>query len=219
MESEPATGKLALVNDAVKRRVDVSYYRSVIDAAKVNVRRARDLSKPELNLVGSAGLYGLDGDFDRAYEEALSGQGDEWSLGFEFRMDLGKNPGESAVRTAEYQLRQAELGFNQALNSIRLEVDTAYSRVLTARQRLASAMKAQELAAENLKTEQTLLDEGKGDLYRVIERQQLLGDATSNVVLTRALLSKSVVALWMASGQLFERYGISEEWINHVVYN
>ena len=80
-------------------------------------------------------------------------------------------------------------------------------------------MKAEVLAVKNLEAEEKLLEQGKGDLYRVIERQQLLGDARSTVVLTRALLGKSVVALWMASGDLLERYGITPDWVLTTVNN
>ena len=73
------------------------------------------------------------------------------------------------------------------------------------------------MAKRNLEAEEILLEQSKGDLYRVIERQQLYGDANANVVGTSALVSKSMVALWLASGQLFEKYGISEEWVQTTV--
>lgn len=212
-------GKQALVDFALQNRLDISYYGSVVKSARLNLMRSENASKPELNLVGGAGLYGLDGELDSAFKEAANNQGTEWSIGVELKIDLGKDEGESRIRTAEHQLRQSELGLRKTKTSIALEVDTAHSRLTSARQRLKTALKAQELAAENLATEQELLEQGKGDLYRVIERQQILGDTKTNVVATRALLSKSVVALWMASGQLFERFGVTEEWINAIVYD
>jgi len=212
------TNKEALVNFALQNRLDVSYYGSVVKSARLNLMRSENAAKPELNLVGGAGLYGLDEEVHRAFEQAGDNQGSEWSIGVEFKMNLGKEEGDARIRTAEHQLRQSELGLRKTKTSIALEVDTAHSRVISAKQRLKTAIKARELAEQNLKTEQELLDQGKGDLYRVIERQQILGDTKTNVVATQALLSKSVVALWMSSGQLFERFGVTEEWINAIVY-
>ena len=85
--------------------------------------------------------------------------------------------------------------------------------MINSRERLEASRKAKELAAKNLEDEELLLEQSKGDLYRVIERQQLLGDAEASVVSSNALLSKSIIALWLTSGQLFERYDIKQTWI------
>lgn len=206
-----------LIAAALRRRTDLAYYRTVIESAQINVRRAEDGAKPSLNLVGSAGLYGLDSDTGDAVERAIENQGGEVSVGIEFRMDLGRQAGRSAVDIATHQLQQARLGYRQAQNSIALEVDTAFRRVLNSRARLKTAIQARDLARRNLEAEERLLEQSKGDLYRVIERQQLYGDANANVVSATAVMSKAMIALWLSSGQLFERYGISEEWIKTVV--
>ncbi len=206
-----------LIGTALQKRTDLAYYRTVIDSARLNIRRAEDGAKPSLNLVGSAGLYGLDNNTNNAIENAIENQGGEVSLGLEFKIDLGGQPGKSAVEIAKRRMEQAELGYGKARNSIALEVDTAYRRVLNSRQRLETAFQARGLAKRNLEAEERLLEQSKGDLDRVIERQQLYGDANAAVVTSTAQLSKGVIALWLASGQLFERYGIREEWINTVV--
>lgn len=215
--AENLPSREALIDTAIRKRVDLSYYRTVIDSAHINIRRARDGAKPSLNVVGSTGLYGLDSSSGGAVSEALEDQGHEYTLGLEFRMELGGQSGKSAVEIAVHQLEQAELGYGKARNTISLEVDTAYSRVLNARQRLITAQKGRDLAKRNLEAEELLLEQSKGDLYRVIERQQLFGDANANVVGTSALVGKSIIALWLASGQLFEKYGVSEEWIQSAV--
>lgn len=205
-----------LIGMAMKKRADLAYYRTVIDSTGIKIRRATDSAKPSLNLVGSAGLYGLDKSTSRAMESAIENQGGEVSLGFEFRLPLGGQKGKSEIQIARQQKEQAELGYGQARNTIALEVDTAYRRVLNSRERLKMTMQARDLAAKNLEAEERLLEQSKGDLYRVIERQQLYGDARARVVLSRAILSKAMIGLWLASGQLFERYGISEESINAI---
>ena len=200
-----------LIAQALRNRADLTYYRNVIKSAGLNIRQAANDAKPSLNLVGSAGLYGLDKSTSAAMENAIEHQGGEVSLGLEFRLELGGQTGKSAIEIAKQRKEQAELGYNQARHTISLEVDTAYRRVLNARQRLQTVMKARNLARRNLEAEERLLEEGKGDIYRVIERQQLYGDSSARVVGGQAVLSKAVIALWLASGQLFERYGISEE--------
>ena len=86
---------------------------------------------------------------------------------------------------------------------------TACIRVDAAKQRIQTAKKAVELATQRLKQEQDLFAAGEGDFYRVVEQQQILGDSQVNLVASEAALSKSVIAVWLAAGQIFERMGIS----------
>ena len=64
-----------LIEQAMKKRADLAYYRTVIKSAEINILRARDSSRPSLNLVGTAGLYGLSDSSRNALEEAAEKQG------------------------------------------------------------------------------------------------------------------------------------------------
>ncbi|MDB4369536.1 TolC family protein, partial [Akkermansiaceae bacterium] len=202
--------KRELIHYGQNRRLDLLYYKHVVETAKLNVIRAKDGSKPQLNVTGSVGLYGLSSSSDGSFSEAAEGQGTEWSVGVSLKMPLGKDGAEAAEDAADAQVRQAELELSKARRGISLEVDTACSRVDAARKRIVTAKKAVELALQRLTQEQELLDAGEGDFYRVVEQQQILGDARVNLVASEAGLSKSVIAVWLASGQIFERMGISD---------
>ena len=214
---ETNMGKRELISYGQKRRLDISYYNHVVDTAKLNVLRARDSGKAQLNLTGSVGLYGLDAKGGGALEEAASAQGREWSLGLNFKMPLAKDAADAAMDAAEAQVRKAELEVQKAKRSISLEVHTACTRMEAAKQRIQTAKKAVELAAERLKQEQDLFNAGEGDFYRVVELQQILGDSKVNLVASEAALSKSVIAVWLAAGQIFERMGISSAEIQVMV--
>jgi outer membrane protein len=202
-------GKRELIEYGQTRRLDMVYYNHVVETAKLNVLRARDAGKAQLNLTGSAGLYGLSDSSDGAFREGLDAQGTEWSLGLNFKMPLGSDGADAAVDAARAQVRQAELELSKAKRGISLEVDTAVSRVEAAKKRIATAKKAVELAQLRLKQEEELYDAGEGDFYRVVEQQQILGDAQVNLVASEAGLSKSVIAVWLSAGQIFDRMDIS----------
>lgn len=204
-------GKRELISYGQTRRLDLVYYNHVVETAKLNVLRAKDSGKAELNVTGSAGLYGLDADAGGAFGEASNAQGTEWSLGLSLKMPLGRDGADASVDAAEAQVRQAELELAKARRSISLEVDTACSRVDAAKQRIVTAKKAVELATQRLNQEQELFEAGEGDFYRVVEQQQILGDAQVNLVASEASLSKSVISVWLSAGQIFERMGISHE--------
>ena len=203
--------KRELIEYGRTRRLDLVYYQHVVETAKLNVVKAKDAGKAQLNVTGSAGLYGLDESADGAFGEAGGAQGTEWSLGLSLKMPLGRDGADAAVDAAEAQVRQARLELAKAQRTISLEVDTACTRVEAARQRIATAKKAVELAQQRLQQEQELFEAGNGDFYRVVEQQQILGDARVNLVATEAALSKSVVAVWLAAGQIFDKLGVSHE--------
>ncbi|YCM45023.1 TolC family protein [Verrucomicrobiaceae bacterium 227] len=202
-------GKRELINYGQTRRLDMVYYNHVVETAKLNVLRAKDAGKAQLNLTGSAGLYGLSESSDGAFREAGDAQGTEWSMGLNFKMPIGSDGADAAVDAARAQVRQAELELSKAKRGISLEVDTAVSRVDAARKRIATAKKAVELALQRLQQEEDLYTAGEGDFYRVVEQQQILGDAQVNLVASEAGLSKSVIAVWLSAGQIFDRMGIS----------
>jgi outer membrane protein TolC len=202
-------GKRELIQYGQTRRLDLMYYSHVVEVAKLNVLRAKDGGKPQLNVTGSAGLYGLSESADGAYERAADGQGTEWSVGLNYKMALGKDGAEAAKDAATAQVRQAELELSKARRGISLEVDTAYSRLDATRKRIETAKKAVELAKLRLKQENELYEAGEGDFYRVVEQQQILGDSWVNLVASEAGLSKSVIAVWLAAGQIFDKMGVS----------
>lgn len=193
------------------RRLDLLYYNHVVETAKLNVLRAKDSGKPQLNVTASAGLYGLSDGAGGSIGEAVGAQGIEWSLGLNFKMPLGKRGAEAAEDAANAQVRQAQLELMKAKLGISLEVDTAYSRVEAARKRIETAQKAVQLAEERLKQEEDLFVAGEGDFYRVVEQQQILGDSRVNLVASEAGLSKAVIAVWLAAGQIFDQLGVPHE--------
>ncbi|NWK55882.1 TolC family protein [Verrucomicrobiaceae bacterium N1E253] len=203
--------KRQLIEYGRTRRLDIAYYKHVVETAKLNVLRANDSTKAQLNLTGTVGLYGLADNSNDSYKEAFDRQGTEWSIGLDFKMPLGRDGVTAAVDAAKAQKRQAELELSKAQRMISLEVDTAFSRVDSAKQRIVTSRKAVDLAKKRLQQEQDLFDEGQGDFYRVVEQQQILNDAEVTLVHSEAALSKSVIMVWLASGQIFTRLGISLE--------
>ena len=203
--------KRELISYGQDQRLDVAYYEGRVEIGKIIVLRARDSTKPELNLTGTAGVYGLSDDGNGAYREAADAQGTEWSIGFNFKMPLGRENNTAAIDEAMAQLRQAEIDLSKTKRKISLEVDTAWSRVDAAKKRIAASKKANQLARKRVQQEQDLFKQGEGDFNRVIEQQEILANTDENVVLTEAALSKSVINVWLASGQIFNRLGISDK--------
>ena len=99
--------------------------------------------------------------------------------------------------------------------AIVLEIDTAYERLVSYKKALRTARKAVELAEERLNQEQELWQKGVGDVYRLVEQQQMLGNTKIRTVEAEGALSKSVISLWISSGQVFQQLGIDRNLIGN----
>ncbi len=210
---ENISSKEKLTKIALERRTDLLYFDKLIRSSELNVIRAKDEARSLLNLSGSYGAYGLSDNGTDAYTESFNRQGMEWSVGLNFKMILDKKARGAGLRIARNQLMKAKIEKGKAIKSIILELDTAHERFESSKQRLQTANKAMELAAERLEQEQELIEKGVGDVYRLVEQQQMLGAAQIRAVEARGLLSKSIIALWISSGQVFERLEIDRQLI------
>jgi outer membrane protein len=208
----------SLMDRARAGRLDVLYYTRVVASAELNLRRARDAANPQLDLTATYGISALSGRLDELTDAFEERQGEQWSVGLLFKMDLERRKGRAELRIAERQLFQARIELHKALRSVGLEIDTAVRRVESARQRLATARQARDLAAKRLDQEMQALEQGKGDLYRVVEQQQIYGDTLAEVVSTQAFLHKATIAFWMATGQIFERFAIAPEAVRETLF-
>jgi outer membrane protein TolC len=197
-----------LVGNAVENRLDVVYYRKLLERAGHNLVRGKDASKPQINLVATAGVNGLAGDGSGSYSESFGGQGPEFSIGLNFAMPLNGKMRRAEWDMAELELKKAETSLRKQKATVALEIDTALSRARSLLQRVSTAAKAREMAAKNMESEEKLLEEGRSDNFRVLEMQQEYADVCSRQIEAQAELNKSMVGLWLASGQIFEKFSI-----------
>ncbi len=204
-----------LIKVALENRVDLKYYDELIQSSDLNIVKAKDESKSVLNFSGSYGAYGLsDGGVD-SYSESFDRQGMEWSVGLNFRMILDKKVKKAGYRMAINEMAKAKIEKDKTRKAIILELDTAYERLTSYKKRLKTAKKAVELAEERLNQEQELWQKGVGDVYRLVEQQQMLGNSKIRVVEAAGALSKSVISLWISSGQVFQKLGINRNLIEN----
>tara|TARA_B100000900_G_C20583118_1_gene718405 strand:+ start:213 stop:1751 length:1539 start_codon:yes stop_codon:yes gene_type:complete len=204
-----------LINIALKNRVDLKYYDELIESSNLNLVKAKDETKALLNFSGSYGAYGLSDKGVDSYSESFNRQGMEWSVGLNFKMILDKKARNAGYRVAINEMAKAKIEKDKVKKAIVLEIDTAYERLVSYKKALRTARKAVELAEERLNQEQELWQKGVGDVYRLVEQQQMLGNAKIRTVEAEGALSKSVISLWISSGQVFQKLGIDRNLIGN----
>jgi outer membrane protein TolC len=207
--SYPVPERASILEKARNERLDIAYYRKLLEQATLLGVRARNTSRPQLDLTGSVGLNGLSGDFSGAFSEAISSQGPEYSIGLSFSVPLEREARQAEYLVSQQEVRKAELELQKQKALVALEIDTALSRVRSLVQRVATAAKGEEAALLNMSNEEKMLEEGRSDNFRVLVFQQEYSDASTRSIAARAELNKSVVGLWLAAGDIFERLGVT----------
>jgi len=193
---------------AKDNRDDFMVARLELNREQRRVNYAKNQTKPRLDLLASAGVYGLDEDLGGTYGEAYSGQGPEWSVGVQISFPLGNRQAKQQLAIARQQVAQAKLREAQLDLVVELELETVLNRIETASKRLTTVRKTTQLANSFLDLESQRMAEGKSTSFHVLEKQTDLFAARTRELIAGADLESSVVDLWVVTGTLLDRYGV-----------
>ncbi len=201
--------RVTLICAAQNSRYDILQAIEVVDQRRMQSGFAKNQIKPRLDLIASAGLHGLDGSYGGSYGAAADGQGPEWTVGITFSVPLGAKRARAEAAIARQQERQAEIDADRIRAQITLELDTVLNRIRTDRQRVLTGRKGRDIAGQAMEGEIKRLGEGKSTTYQVLQYQNEYSQTRSRELAALADLNKGQLDLWLVTGQLMEKYGIS----------
>lgn len=160
-------------------------------------RVARSQTLPQLSLVGQYSLNDLLDDTNTGSDtESFSIAAQvSWLL-----FDGGAT--RAAVRGEEIDAELAEIAFADTLESIRLEVETAYSQLGANFENIQTAQIAVEVAQESLRLARLRFQAGVGIQSDVITAQSDLTDAEENLVTAVLDYNRALVAIQRAVSNL-----------------
>ena len=121
---------------------------------------------------------------------------------------LRNRAAQSDYVTSELELRQSELGLQQNINQVRVDVQNAVIGLQQARARYAAAVKASALQQETLDADQKRLALGASTAYQVVLDEQNVASAASAEVQALANYSHARIGLDQALGRTLE--------VNHI---
>ena len=189
------------IDTALFRRLDlVNVADSVADAER-KVYVAADSLRAELNLVGSADASSA----KRADRRTLDWTEKDYSLDFELDLPLDRVPEQNVYRKALLTLNQQKREYEQATDTVKLEVRNAYRNLTEAARRYSIQTEASELADKRYNNTLTLLQYGRANSRRVLNALEDQLDARNNA--TEALVAFTVASLnfYSDTGVLYVR--------------
>jgi len=176
--------------ESLERRPEIRRQRWQIKKRELELQANKNFMKPQLDLIGRyrwrgfgrdfLATGGQTGEFDGALNNLFDGNFQEWQMGLELSVPLGKRQAHAAMRHAELQLardrailHEQERTIVQSLSNAIADVDRAYSVLQTTFNRRHAAR--QEVAAVQAAYES---DNATLDLLLESQRRQAEADGS-----------------------------------------
>lgn len=203
LESEvpPWSSALIVAQDS---RAELRQQRLAIRSAEIELSRAGNLRRPQLDLVVASRSVGFDASATDALETAFGWEFPRNTATIDFSLPLSNRTALYGERRARAQLRAARLSYDQIESQIVGEVRAALRQVIYSARAVASTDKSRELAERQLEAEQARYREGLSTNFQVLEFQRQLTEARSAHTAARTVLAKALMELQRSQGVLGE---------------
>src|ERR1700678_2590454 len=215
-----------LVEEALANRSEIAQSRLNIDSNKLNLVGIKNALKPTLQAFAELTNNGLSGPITALGEQTpgvaylAGGYGNllgqmfrrnypNYSAGLALNIPLRNRAAQSDYVTSELGLRQSELGLQQNINQVRVDVQNAVIGLQQARARYAAAVKARDLQQQTLDADQKRLALGASTAYQIVLDQQNVASAESAEVQALANYSHARIGLDQAMGRTLEANNIT----------
>ena len=216
---------------ALEKRPDFIKTQLDLKSSNIQVKYTKNKTLPRIDLVGSIGTSGLagrprdtsgvfgpltgtrknpwSGHWDDVYDSLGSRDYYSYLIGLKFEIPLENKLAKSDYAQAKLQQAQAVTEIKLKEVTIINEVRDAVREIETNIQRLATARALLKSSQETLDAEKKKFDVGMSTERNVLDFQDRLQKAMSNMALTEADYSRSLTNLLKVQGILIEGKGLS----------
>jgi outer membrane protein TolC len=219
------------VETALRERPEVASQAYRIEALQIDRRYFRNLSRPQLDLVFSYGLFGqagesaalidpdtgdviqpaIQGGLSDAIDDVRARDFDSWSAQLTFSYALQNRERRAQATIAELALDQGLAELAQLEQQIRTEVRAAARQVETAAKQIESARISRRLEERNLDAERKRYENGMSSSFRVLQIQDDLTQARSREVSAVASYRRALASYYRALGVILDQQGVELE--------
>jgi outer membrane protein len=223
---EPITPDLRkAIETAHRLRPEIREQLLSMDQLDYNVKVARHVTLPDLNLEASYGFGGLDGDadiedpitgeeiktngnFGGAYDQLTGWDFPHWSVGVNFSIPIGNNEAKARLTQRRYESRQGAVQLTALKQEITRQVRFAVRALYDGAAAVDAAEATVVLAERNVEAEQTKFDNGLSTNFQLSQIQEDLANAQLTLIRAHLVYRKAMVAHYVATGTLLQRHNV-----------
>lgn len=179
------------------------------DIQDLQTERAVEENRNQLDLVAGYRTSALEHELGDAAQASYKTRYPTWHVGIEFAMPLGGNLQRTGdIMSAEARQRQADIELRDIEVSVVNELRNRLNQLDVAHNDLQLAARNQQLYEELYTSERRSYAAGRGRLRVLYEREDDRIEARQRYAESLARYQLALVAIRLAEGSLFERYGI-----------
>ena len=193
------------------KQIQPDYLSSValIDQLKLDLKLAKDATKPDLTVGVAVGLNGTNGGSHDAISDALDRQNHSWQVDFAFNYPWGQVSERARYRQSLATLSREQTRLRQIEQTIEVQVRSAVRAVEANMESFKIAQKASSLSGRQYELEKARFDAGLSTSRRVLEAQNDLETARVNELQAKVTLQGAITSLHRVEGSSLQRYSVS----------
>jgi outer membrane protein TolC len=182
---------------------------AAVEQLKLDLKVAKDDSRPDLSVGAAVGLSGRNGSGSDAFSDALDRQSHSWQVDFAFNYPWGQTSGRARYRQALATLNREQVRLKQIEQNIEVQVRSAVRSVETNLESVRIAVLAAKLSEQQYELEKAKFDAGQSTSRRVLEAQNDLETARVSELQAKVSLQNAITALHRIEGSSLKRYSIN----------
>ncbi|MFT6318419.1 MAG: outer membrane protein TolC [Candidatus Azotimanducaceae bacterium] len=187
------------------------YLASLLRAQKEDVRIqfASNSRLPQLDLVASYGLNGLDRNLSSSWDDLNTREHETTYVGLEFKMMLlGDRKAKSELSAATYRKHQALLEVQAAEMSLHNSIDTALSNLLTAKLQVDELVSVSSTNERLLQVELARFEAGQSNSRDLLDLEERINQTLEIALQSKANLQKALIGISLADGTLLQQFSL-----------
>lgn len=207
-------------------RPDLAQAGLQLENDRISLEGARNALRPQLDLVDTMQNSGLAGQLNPLSRTPdltfLGGYGSAlgqiaarnyptYGVGLQLNLPIRNRVAEADAARDQIQLRQAEIRTKQMRNQARLEVEDALIAMRRARAAYEAAVQTRTLQEQSFEAERARMDEGLSTGFLLMQYENLLAQARSTELVSKAAYMKARAALLRATGGILQEVGVTVE--------
>ncbi|WP_442887980.1 TolC family protein [Congregicoccus parvus] len=185
---------------ALTERLDLRTYALAVEDSTLSARYSSDRRLPQLDLVGSLGSSGTSDSTSGAWSSLRDADQPSAGIGLTLSIPWTNRRAAADSRAADTLVRQAELRYQQARETVLGQIDTAVFAVETNHQRIVATREARAFAEAALAAEQDKLSAGRSTTFVVLQLQRNLAAARASEIEALAAYNKALSVLRLREG-------------------
>jgi len=218
---------------ALEQRPEFKQAKLNLESSNIQVKYTKNQKLPRIDLIGSVGTTGLagrpkdlskvfnpesnsdpiysrwDGHWDDVYDHMANGDYYNYVVGIKIEFPLENRMAKSRYNLAKIQKMQSITNIKNTENIIINEVRDALRKLNTSRKVIDSAVASLKFSQEKLKAEEKKYNVGMSTAHDLLEFQEDLSQAESNLAFAQAEHRKASANLARTKGVLLEEKGLS----------